>query len=802
MPEMTIQQAFELAIQHHQAGRLNEAESLYRQILAVEPRHADALHLLGVIAAQAGRHDAAIELIRQAIALAPGVPDFHSNLGAACREAGQLDEAIAALRQAIALKSDFPGAHNNLGSALREMGQLDEAIAAYREAIALKSDFPEAHNNLGNALKDKGHLDEAIASYRQALALRPNFTDAHNNLGIILRDKGQLDEAIAAHRQALALRPDFPEAHISQGNALKDKGHLDEAIASYRQALALQPNLPETHDNLGITLRDKGQLDEAIAAHRQALALRPDFPEAHINLGNALKDKGQLDEAIAAYRLAIALRPSYPEAHNNLGSALKDKGQLELAIATYRQAIALRPEYPETYYNLANALKDKGQLDEAIAAYRQALALRPNFPEAHGNLVFCMNYHPGLEASAIAEEHRRWNQVHAEPLRPFIQSHANDRAPDRRLRIGYVSPDFRSHSVAYFLEGLLAGHDRAKVEAYCYSNVIHPDAVTVRLESLATHWRRIIGLSDSQVTDLTRADGIDILVDLAGHTARSRLQVFARKPAPVQVTWLGYPNTTGLDTMDYRITDSFADPPGSNEHLYSEQLIRLPRSAWCYCPYPDSPPITSPSAHNSGHITFGSFNAMPKINRPLLELWSGILLAVPGSRLLLKTNSLGESSMQQQLGKQFQEMGIGPERVEIVGRVPNLSGHLATYGRVDIALDTFPYHGTTTTCEALWMGVPVVSMAGQTHVSRVGVSLLTNLGHPEWIAASPEEYVKIAVELANDLPRLASLRSSLREKMQASPLMDAAGFARDIEAAYRKIWRTWCEQPESQPCPK
>jgi predicted O-linked N-acetylglucosamine transferase (SPINDLY family) len=413
-----------------------------------------------------------------------------------------------------------------------------------------------------------------------------------------------------------------------------------------------------------------------------------------------------------------------------------------------------------------------------------------------------MNYHPGMEASAIAEEHRRWNQVHAEPLRPFILPHTNERSPSRRLRIGYVSPDFRAHSVAYFLEGLLEHHDHSQVEVFCYAEVANPDAVTARMEQLAGHWRRITGMPDAEVAELIRHDGIDILVDLAGHTANRRLLVFARKPAPVQVTWLGYPNTTGLDTIDYRLTDHFADPPGSTEHLHSEQLIRLPQSAWCYRPLENPPPVSAPPVHDTGHITFGCFNAMPKINRPLLELWSGILLAVPGSRLLLKNASLGETSMQHQLWKQLQEMGIGPERVEMVGCVPDLSGHLGMYGRVDIALDTFPYHGTTTTCEALWMGVPVVTLAGKTHVSRVGASLLSNLGHQEWIASIPEEYVKIAVELAKDLPRLTALRSTLRERMQASPLMDAAGFARDIEAAYRKIWRTWCAQPESHPCPK
>jgi predicted O-linked N-acetylglucosamine transferase (SPINDLY family) len=405
-----------------------------------------------------------------------------------------------------------------------------------------------------------------------------------------------------------------------------------------------------------------------------------------------------------------------------------------------------------------------------------------------------------LEPSAIAEEHRRWNHLHARPLGQFIQSHANDRSPERRLRIGYVSPDFREHSVAFFLAGLLEHHDPFVTEVFCYSDSTTRDAVTVRLEGLATHWRKIINLSDSRVADLIRRDGIDILVDLAGHTANNRLLVFARNPAPVQVTWLGYPNTSGLDTIDYRITDTFADPLGSTEHLHSERLIRLPLSAWCYRPLEDSPPVNASPVHETGHITFGCFNAMPKINRSLLELWSRILLAVQDSRLLLKNSALGGLPMQEQLRKQFQEMGIGPDRVEMAGRVPDLCGHLATYGRVDIALDTFPYHGTTTTCEALWMGVPVVTLLGRTHVARVGVSLLSNLGHPEWLAPSPHEYVNLAVDLAQDPSRLAALRSTLRKRMEASPLTDSPRFARDIEAVYRDMWRAWCARaPEKGP---
>ncbi len=687
---MTIQQAFTLALQRHQCGQLADAEAIYRQILAAEPRHADALHLLGVVAHQVGRNEDAMDLIRQAIAIQPNYAEAHSNLGEACRAGGELDQAIAAYRQAIVLNPNFPEAYSNLSNALRDQGELDEAIAAARHAIALKPGEPSACNNLGNALKDQGQLDEAIAVYRQAIALRPHSPDAYSNLG----------------------------------NALREKGETDQAITAFRQAIALQPDLAEAHGNLGV----------------------------------ALKDQGQFDEAIAAYRQALALKPCYPDALNNLGAALKDQGQL----------------------------------DEAIAICRRAIELQPTFVQAHSNLLFSLRYHPDPDSRVIAAEHRRWNQQHGEPLRQFIQPHPNDRTPERRLRIGYVSPDFREHSVAYFIENLLASHDPAQVEVFCYANLVRPDAVTTRLHGMVPHWREIFGLSDAQVADLIRRDRIDLLIDLAGHTTGNRLLVFARKPAPVQVSWLGYPGSTGVEAIDYRLTDSLADPTGSAEEQPSEKLVRLAACAWCYRPSAEAPPVSDPPVVGVSHVTFGCFNVLPKITTPMLNLWSRLLHAVPGSHLLLKGASLHDASTRGRLRHGFQSSGISADRLELTGYIPGQAAHLTCYGRVDIALDTFPYHGTTTTCEALWMGVPVVSLAGNTHCSRVGVSLLTHVGLPELIATSEDHYLQLAAALAADLPRLTHLRRTLRERMQQSPLMDAPRFARAIEAAYREMWREWC----------
>jgi len=862
MPALSVPQAFQLAHQHHQAGRLAEAEALYRQILAAEPGHADALHLLGVVAHQFGRHAAAVDLITKAITAAPGVPAFHSNLGEAYRALGHIDEAIAAYRQAITLRVNYPDAHSNLGNALREKGQLDEAIASCRQAIALRPDYPEAygnlgnalmeqgqweeavaayrraitldpdlpgvHYNLGNALRDKGQLEEAIASYRQTIALRPNHPKACNNLGNALHDKRQWGEAIAAYRQAITLQPNFPDAYNNLGNTLHDKGQLDEAIAAYRQAIALQPNFPDAYYNLGIALYGKALLDEAITSYRQAIALRPHYPEAYSNLGNALTDQGQLDEAIAAYRQAIALKPNYPEAHSNLGAALQGKGQLEEAIAVHRQTIALKTDFSEAHRNLASALMDQGQLDEAIAACRQALALKADSSQAHSGLIFTLHYHPGHDAETIGEEQRLWSQQHAAALKQFIEPHANDPNPTRRLRIGYVSPDLRDHVLVRYMMPLFEYHDRAQFELICYSGVRRPDERTARFLSLANRWRSTVGLGDQQVAELIRKDGVDILVDLSQHMAGNRLLVFARRPAPVQVSYGGYPGSTGLEAIEYRISDRWLESESgidagrtsqdipqemqvagcrlqddSERNFHPASCILHPASAfspservflldsfWCYDPRGMEVAVNELPAREKGQVTFGCLNNFCKVNDRVLALWARVLGRVEGSRLLLLSPA---GSHREPTLAMLRQLGVEGSRVEFVAPRPRCE-YLEWYHRIDIVLETFPYNGHTTSLDAFWMGVPVPALVGALPVGRAGLSHLMNLGLPELVARSEEEYVNRVVELAGDLPRLAELRATLRERMKASVLMDAPRYARNIEAAYHAMWRQWCQK--------
>ena len=798
---MTIAQAFDLAVQHHQAGQLAEAEAIYRQILAVEPNESDTLHLLGVIAHQVGRHEAAVEMILKAIALAPTTPAFHSNLGGAYEKLGRVDAAVAAYRRAIELRPDSPEVRCNLGGALRKQGRTKEAAAEFHQALLLRPDYAEAYASLGALLADQGRTEEAAVVFRRVVELTPESPAAHNNLGVVLRDMGRTAEAITACRQAIMLRPGYAEAHCNLGTAIEDQGHTDEAAAAYRHAIQLKPDYPMAWNNLGDALTKLGQPDEAVAACLRAIQLQADFPMAHNNLGNALADQGRLDEAIAAYRRTLGLRPGYAEAHTNLGNALKEQGKLDEAIAAYCEAITCNPKLGQAHNNLGTALAAEGRMEEAIAAFRHAIALLPDHADSHSNLVLNLHYVPGDGSAALFGEHRRWEEVHATPLRKCIVPHANDPSPARRLRIGYVSPDFRQHSVAFFLEPLLANHDRSEVDVHCYADLLREDAAGRRLRGHATQWRTITGMRDEQVAELIRRDAIDILVDLAGHTARNRLLVFARKPAPVQVTYLGYCDTTGLSAMDYRLTDILADPPGITEHLHTEQLIRPLDCAWCFRPSDASPPVQPPPALGSGCITFGSFNARQKITDEMLALWSRLLSKVPGSRLLLKSTGFGTASVRQRTRELLEKAGTVPERIELVGSLPTLAEHLAFYARMDIALDTFPYHGTTTTCEALWMGVPVITLAGRTHASRVGVSLLTNAGLPELIAQDADDYVRIATQLAHDLPRLTELRATLRTCLENSTLTNAPRFALNVEATYREMWRTWCAKQTCLPSP-
>lgn len=571
-------------------------------------------------------------------------------------------------------------------------------------------------------------------------------------------------------------------------------GRLPQAEARYREILAHDPRCIEALHCLGNALTAQGRLDEALACYRQALLLNPNFAEGYCNLGSLFGRGGRFDEALLCFRQALVLQPDNAAAHQNLGSVLKDRGQLDAALSAYRHAIALVPDFAEAHNNLGNLFMERGQLDDALASYRTARELSPDRPDFQSNVILALQYCSRASSSQIENELHRWRQHHAHRGSARPPSHANDPSPERPLRIGYVSHDFRLHSVAFFLLPLLEAHDRGTVHVTCYSTNPGADEVTTQFQTCADTWFNLSGLSDADAAQRIRNDRIDLLVDLSGHFAGNRLPVFSYKPAPVQVSYLGYPATTGLDTVDYRLTDEWADPLPAPSEYYSEQLVRLPKTAWCFRPLSGSPPVSElPALHRDG-LTFGCFNNFIKVTDETLGLWARILQRMPTARLLIKNQAIGTPSIVRRLQEFFARHEIARDRVEFIPHQASTLAHLQCYDRVDLALDTFPYHGTTTTCEALWMGVPVLTLAGNRHRSRVGVSLLTNVGLPEFVARTPDEYVDFAVAVAQDRPRLAALRRALRDRMQQSPLMDAQGFARAVECTYRTLWHRWCAQ--------
>jgi predicted O-linked N-acetylglucosamine transferase (SPINDLY family) len=629
----------------------------------------------------------------------------------------------------------------------------------------------------------------AVAACRSELAQRWLDPETHYRLGIALMEAGLADEAIGSFRTALAQREMFPEAWCELGRALLAIGQRSEAVEALRKALEQNPTLARAYYYLGNARREAGLWDEAVASFGMASILQPDSAEAHYNLGMAHSARGDFAQAIEAYSAALTLRPLYADALNNLGNCLAQLGKLDEAEASFRKALVVRPKSPDIHSNLGNALRDMAKLDESIACYGRASGLQPDCELWDSHRLYALHFKPGVEPEALLDEHLEWDRRHGQPLAKCIRPHENDRTPDRRLRIGYVSADFREHVVGRNILPLLRGHDRAQFEVFCYYNFGKEDELTARFRGYADGWRTIAGVGDERVAERIREDRIDILVDLSLHMAGNRMAVFARKPAPVQVTFAGYPSGTGLRAMDYRLTDAYLDPVGVSDRFYREESIRLPGSFWCFDPTGREPEVGPlPAAERGGRVTFGCFNNFCKVNEPVVRLWSAVLRAVGGSRLLLLAPR--GASRERVLGV-FGEEGIVRERIEFVDRQAR-EGYLRMYEHVDVALDTFPYNGHTTTLEGMWMGVPVISRVGRLAVSRAGVSQLTNIGLGELAGETDEEFVRIAKVLAGDVAQLEGIRVGLRDRMRSSALTDVKGFVAGIENAYRDIWVRWC----------
>lgn len=661
-----------------------------------------------------------------------------------------------------------------------QSGDAAEAESLYRRVLADNPHHPGALSNLGVILA-RTNPQEAVQLYTAAIAANPQQVDSHFNLGNVYRKLNRPQDAANAYLAALRISPKNARAYLNLGLALSDGGDWNQAIDCFRQAVDLDPLFPDAYNLLGDALFRTGRTAEAVAIFREFIVRCPDDARAHHNLGLALAAQGDYEAAIPELELALKFRPDYPDAHNSLGVALEALGRADEAQEHYREASELKPDFADAWSNLGTSFTEQGRIPEAIAALKRSLGLRPD-SRTGDNLLLAYCYSSDLSAEELRDEHVAWAAKYTDSLTP-AEPVARPREPNRRLKIGYVSGDFRTHTAAGLIELLLAHHDRNRVHITCYPNAPQRDEATDRMRRLADGWRPIAAVSDSAAFDMIRTDEIDVLVDLSGHTAGNRLALFARKPAAVQATLFGYPATTGVRAIDYRITDSFADPPGETAPLCVEKLLRLPETAWVYRPPPPdmAPPPNDLPSESRRSFTFGCLNNPAKLSRACLGTWAQVLRAVPRSRLVLLIGRSTETA--RAITDRFTELGVASDRLELVYRLPR-PDYFEAHQPIDLALDPFPFNGGVTTCDALWMGVPVLSVAGRDYRSRQGVSLLNNVGLPEFVADTPAKLVELAAIWSEQRANLADLRSSLREMMQASPITQAEVYVRNLEAAF------------------
>lgn len=829
-PFFDIEQALAKAIQYHQAGDLQRAEKIYIKILSINPNHAETLHAQAIIACRRGQYVAATDLFQKAIREDPANPAYHFNLGNAFKDLGRFAEAAPCYGEALRLKPDYCEALNNLGTALLAQDKFAEAVASYQRALRIKPDYLEALNNLGIIFHSQGKFDEALSSYQKVLQLKPDHSGALYNLANTLQSQGLTQEAILYYQKALKTKGDFPEVYNRLGiifceqgkpeaaigcfqyalqidptsaeyysnlaKALTEQGELDKAIVCHQKVIELAPSSAIAYNNLGGALTDRGRFPEAEAYLRQALELQPNLAEAYCNLGNLQQEQGRFAEAEASYGQALALMPDYAEISEKLGNTLKRQGRLTEAEAYLRRALELKPNHAKTCSNLAVILFDQGRIAEAEVYYRQALALKPDYANGFSNLLFCLSQNEKLDAEILFSEHCRFGEQFETPFRTNYPPHTNSRNPERSLRVGFVSADLRNHAVTNFIEPVLTHlSNYSQLSLHAYSSHAIEDAVTQRIRAHFAHWHSVMGLSDAALAEKIRAAGIDILIDLSGHTAKNRLLTFARKPAPVQASWMGYPGTTGMSAIDYYLADRFLLPLAQLGDQFTEKIVHLPANA-PFLPNKNAPPVNTLPALRNGYITFGSFNRPSKLTPSVISIWSQILRILPNSQMLL--GSIPQDETMAALIDLFAQEGIARERLTFYPRC-DMDSYLRLHQQVDLCLDSFPYNGGTTTCHALWMGIPTLTLTGNTMPGRVGAALLDHVGLENFIATSKDDFVQKGIALAMNLSALANLRTGLRERFRQSvpgqPELIAAG----LERALRIMWQRWCAElpPES-----
>ena len=809
---------FKKAIEAHRGGAVENAKILYREVLTADPDNAAAYGNLAIIAAQQGDLAGAERLMRQEIELRPNTPAGYHNLGSVLQQQGRLADAIAAHRHAIKLKPDYAEAFLALGNGLRQQGHFEEAMGFYRSAVAARRDYPEAHNNIGVLLQMQGRLEQAAAAYHEAVRLRPGYAEAQFNLGTVLHQQHQLEAAEAAYRRVIALAPGIAAGHNNLGTVLKDQGRLDRALAAFDQAIALQADYAEAFYNRATVLQQQARLEEALAAYGRAIALRENYADAINNAGIVLQELGRASEAIDLYRPLLERMPAHADACNNLGTALLADGRADEARAAFEQALAHQPDFPEAFCNLGNARRELGDLTGAIAAYRDALRLRPDDAGAFGQLI----YHraqacawEGYEADqeklvdmarrgirvppfyllatpASASDQlscaRQWATSISPPRTALF--HHRPRAGRERIRLGYLSGDFHQHATAQLMAELFECHDRDRFEVFAYS--YGPDDHSPMRARLAAAFDRFVDIrarSHHEAAELIRAEGVDILVDLKGYTHHARPAISAYRPAPVQVSYLGYPATMGADFIDYIIVDPFV-VPSSQQPFFSERLVHLPRSYQVNDrrrEVADARTSRRDVGLPAEGLVLCSFNNSYKISPVFFDIWMRLLRAVPGSVLwLLEANPQVAGNLRSEAEKR----GVDSGRLIFAPLGPPAE-HLGRHRHADLFLDTLPCNAHTTASDALWAGLPVVTCCGDTFAGRVAGSLLMAIDMPELVTTSLEEYEQAALALARSPQRLIALRRKLQNNREASALFDLPKLTGNIEAAYARMWQTW-----------
>lgn len=782
------QQTLAQALQNHQSGQLIAAEAGYREVMRAVPQQPDALHLLGVVALQSGRLADAETSIRAALAVAPAQPTFWNNLGATSRAAGRLADAAACFERAVTHLPTYTEAWSSLADVRSGLGDAAGEAQALEQLTTLVPNDARTWGRRGVLAYQRGQLADAAILFERAVALQPDDVGALNNLGIVQLLLGRVPEAEASLRRALAIQPGASSTMNNLGTVLVTLSRWDEAERLLRQVVTQAPDDPNGWTNLGHALKGLERSADAAAAYERALAITPELPAALVGFGDALQRLDQDARAVATYERALTLTPDDPETLDHLGVALRRLNRLSEAAASFERSLTRRPESVETWDHQAHTLQQLGRLRESADAYRRSLDLAPDRPDVHTTLIYVLDHLDDAEGEAL-EERRRWNARFGRPDSGNTPFHPIDPNPERALRVGYVSADFSHHSSVFATLPIVEGHDRRRVTVVCYSGVTAPDAMTERFQKAADLWRDVADLSDEALAAQIRADLIDILVDLSGFTNGNRLPVFGRRPAPVQVTAWGYATGTGMDAMQYLLSDPVLTPPESRS-TYAEQVVDLP-SFLCYAPMDEYPPVWPPPVIERGYVTFGAFNRLAKLSAVTIEAWAAILNAVPGSQLLIKTGQRGPDPARDRLVDALQALGIDRDRVELRGSTPRLE-HLAAHADVDMMLDSIPHGGGITTLDALLMGVPVVTLLGKRPPGRASASFLTTLGLPDLIARSVDEYVAIAARAAAEPDRLVHERLSLRERLLASPIGDTRRYVRSVEDVYQDLWRRCC----------